>query len=58
MREIGQIALEAGFYRCAICGAEIYIEARELFPSCAGKDHSPRWIFVQESAVLVAGSAL
>jgi len=56
MREIGQTSPEPGLYRCAICGAEIYVQAGESFPSCPGQNHSPRWVFIEERALVMAGA--
>jgi hypothetical protein len=57
MREIGQISPEPGLYRCAICGAEVYVESGESFPSCPGQDHSPRWILTENHILAMAGSS-
>ena len=47
MRETGQTTPESGWYRCAICGAEIYMEAGDSFPFCARQDHAPRWLLTE-----------
>jgi len=56
MREIGQTSPESGRYRCATCGAEIHMQAGETFPSCPGKDHTPRWVLCEELILTMAGS--
>ena len=56
MSEIGQTSPESGRYRCAICGAEIHVEAGEVFPACTGKDHSPRWVLCEELILSMAGA--
>lgn len=57
MREIAQISTIPGLYRCAVCGAEVHVQAGEPFPSCPSKDHSPRWILCEERILAVAGQA-
>jgi hypothetical protein len=48
MQENGQISVQSGLYRCAICGREIFMWAGACFPSCGDRDHTARWILCPE----------